>query len=169
MHFQIVHNDTIAVVEQLIRMASNFTRSFVIKPTTRCVFNIKNYSQEAVSASQSQNVTKTFQDIPGPPGKGLPFLGHMTEVFGKPHGMFKSWENIKELKSKLMAENEMAGKLLKLYLPLMNMPSKEGDEKFSTGWVVILLDPKDIPVVYQNEGKYPFRYSSDSAFLHIIL
>ena len=148
-------------------MASNLTRSFVIKPTIRCVFNIKNYSQEAVSASQSQNVTKTFQDIPGPSGKGLPFLGHMNDLIKKPHGMFKTWENIKELKTKLMTENEKAGKLLKLNLPLLNVPSKKGDEKFSNGWVVVLLDPNDIPVVYQNEGKYPFRYSF--RLFHMIL
>ena len=140
-------------------MKSNFSRYFVIKPTPRrCVLNIKNYSQEAVFASQSQNVTtKTFHEIPGPSGKGLPFLGHMNDLIKKPHGMFKTWENIKDLKTKLMTENEKAGKLLKLNLPLLNVPSKKGDEKYSNGWVIVLLDPKDIPVVYQNEGKYPFR------------
>ena len=116
-----------------------------------------------MSANQSQNV-KSFQDIPGPSGKGLPIFGHMNDIIKKPHGPFKTWENVKELKTKFMIENEMAGKIMKLYLPMLNPPSKVSDDNFSNGWIVTLFDPNDIPLVYQNEGKYPFRYISVSAF-----
>ena len=140
-------------------MANNFTRSFFVKPTKTCIFNIKNYSQEVVSATQSQNV-KPFQDIPGPSGKGLPIFGHMNDLIKKPHGPFKTWENLKEMRKKFMIENEMAGKIMKLYLPMLNPPSKASDDTFSNGWCIALFDPNDIPLVYQNEGKYPFRYVS---------
>ena len=54
----------------------------------------------------------------------------------------------------------MAGKIMKLYLPMLNPPSKASDDTFSNGWCIALFDPNDIPLVYQNEGKYPFRYIS---------
>ena len=149
-------------------MANNFTRSFFVKPTKTCIFNIKNYSQEVVSATQCQNV-KPFQDIPGPSGKGLPIFGHMNDLIKKPHGPFKTWENLKEMRKKFMIENEMAGKIMKLYLPMLNPPSKASDDTFSNGWCIALFDPNDIPLVYQNEGKYPFRYiSTNYSLIQII-
>ena len=87
-----------------------------------------------------------FESIPGPPGSGLPFIGH-TNLFGKkPAGIGKSWENLKECRNQFLKEDD---KLMRLNLPPFN---PEGQGKF-----VFLLDPNDVEQIYRHEGKYPSR------------
>ena len=87
-----------------------------------------------------------FESIPGPPGRGWPFIGHMNEMFKNPAGFGKSWMNMKELRKKYLKEED---KLLRLHLPFFNY---DNDGRF-----VLLLDPDDIKQVYRHEGKHPAR------------
>ena len=54
---------------------------------------------------------KSFEDIPGPPNKGLPFFGHLKLLYKKPAGFGKSWQNLKEMRSEYCTEED---KLLRL-------------------------------------------------------
>lgn len=85
-----------------------------------------------------------FEAIPGPPGQGLPLLGH-TLMTQKPHGFGKAWLNIKEMQQKYSKEDDK----------LMRFISRVFNPK--TGKCVILFDPQDVEHVYRHEGKYPNR------------
>ena len=95
--------------------------------------------------STAANV-QPFENIPGPPGNGLPFLGHANHLFKKPEGFKKSWVNINRMKEKYLKDHD---KLIRLNLPPIN--PKHG------GKCLILLDPNDVEKVHRNEGKYPTR------------
>lgn len=95
-------------------------------------------------ASTTLNV-KPFEQIPGPPGKGWPFFGHMNLIFGRPHGFGKNWLNYQEMFEKY---NCSEAKLLRCYCPILNP---------TNGNIVALLDSSDIEVARRNEGKYPNR------------
>ena len=55
---------------------------------------------------------KSFEDIPGPPNKGLPFFGHLKLLYKKPAGFAKSWQNLKEMRSEYCTKED---KLLRLF------------------------------------------------------
>ena len=95
-----------------------------------------------------------FDSIPGPPGKGLPFIGHVNLYIKKPHGLKKSWKNLKEIRKQYLKEDD---KLLRLHLPPF-CPS---------GNVVLLLDPADVEDMYRHEGKYPYRGSAFEPWIKI--
>ena len=104
-------------------------------------------SVRSLSTIVAEPSLKTFDDIPGPSGKGLPFLGHSLLFTKKPAGFGKSWENVKALKAQYLKDNDT---MLKLYSPLLN-------PKPNNGYVIMLFDPDDVEIVYRNEGKYPNR------------
>ncbi len=89
--------------------------------------------------------TMPFEAIPGPPGKGLPFVGHLNHLMKQPGGFKKSWLNVQDMASKYANDQD---KLLRLNLPLFNPKN---------GKVLVLLDSKDVETAYRNEGKYPDR------------
>lgn len=70
----------------------------------------------------------------------------------KPAGFSKSWVNLKNLQLEYCSKDE---KLLRLNLPFLN---------HINGQTVVLLDPKDVRTVYRNEGKYPYRGPSLTAY-----
>ena len=76
--------------------------------------------------------------IPGPPGNGLPFIGHSNLYVKKPAGIGKSWENLKNIKKQFLNEND---KLMRLNLPPFN---PEGKGRF-----LLLLDPNDVEQAYR--------------------
>ena len=86
-----------------------------------------------------------YENIPGPPGNGLPFIGHMNLYVKKPAGIGKSWENLKDIIDTYLSKDD---KLFKLYMPGFNTDN---------GKFVLLLDPKDVEHIHRNEGKYPNR------------
>ena len=102
--------------------------------------NLKNNSTSAVA-----NV-KPYHEIPGPPGKGLPFIGHMNLVSKKPHGLEKVWLNMEILQQKYLKDHD---KLMRLNFGILN---PDGDGRY-----VLLYDPTDVEKVHRNEGKYPKR------------
>ena len=87
-----------------------------------------------------------FESIPGPPGNGLPFIGHSNLYTKKPAGIGKTWENLKDIKKQYLNEND---KLMRLNLPPFNLEGK--------GRFLLLLDPNDVELAYRNEGKFPNR------------
>jgi hypothetical protein len=89
--------------------------------------------------------SKSFEAIPGPPGNGLPILGHMLELFAKPAGFEKSWKNLKIMQSKYLTKED---KIMRLHAPMMNPKN---------GKVLVLFDVDDVEHVYRHEGKYPTR------------
>lgn len=103
--------------------------------------NLKNNS----SSSAVTNV-KPYHEIPGPPGKGLPFIGHMNLTSKKPHGLGKFWLNMEILQQKYLKDHD---KLMRLNLGKVN---PDGDGRY-----VLLYDPTDVEKVHRNEGKYPTR------------
>ena len=118
-------------------MLNKFSRHF---PTlTRQQLILKRESSAVINA-------KPFKDIPGPPGNGLPVIGHMNLVTKKPHGIGKSWLNIEILIKKYLENDD---KLLRISSGTL-FPGTEGR-------YVILLDPSDVEHVHRNEGKYPNR------------
>lgn len=90
-------------------------------------------------------VHEPYENIPGPPGQGWPFVGHTLMFMKNPHGFEKSWLNLKEVQQKYLKKND---KLIKFHSPIFNP---------DTGKVIFLLDPNDIEQVYRHEGKYPNR------------
>lgn len=105
------------------------------------------FSQSLIPRRCLTNSTslRPFESIPGPPGNGLPFLGHTHLLLKKPHGFGKSWMNVKEMVQKYDAQG---AKLLRFRSPILNPDN---------GYVVFLLDPQDVGQVYKHEGKYPKR------------
>lgn len=108
---------------------------------SRTCRTLKNNVKNGVKFSS----TKPYEDIPGPPGKGLPFIGHLHMIYKKPNGFGKSWNNLKDLREKYLKDGDK----------LMRFHSKNFNPK--NGRLVVLLDPKDVEVIYRNEGKYPSR------------
>ena len=110
---------------------------------------IRGFGTTAVFKSNAQ----PFENIPGPPGNGLPFIGHMNLYMKKPAGLGKSWENLRNIKEKHLKHDE---KLLRLNLPPFN-PGNGGR-------VLVLLDPNDVGHILRHEGKYPNRGSGFEVF-----
>lgn len=113
---------------------------------------LRDYMTIMCSHSTSRQIisklkTKPYEVIPGPQGQGWPLIGHLDLYLKKPNGYKKGWKNILAMKQKFLKPED---KLMKLHLPNFN-----GEHK---GRVVVLFDPKDIELVYRNEGKYPYRY-----------
>ena len=54
---------------------------------------------------------KPYHEIPGPPGKGLPFIGHYNLLSKKPHGLEKAWLNMEILQQKYLKDHD---KLMRL-------------------------------------------------------
>lgn len=86
-----------------------------------------------------------YDKIPGPPGQGLPLLGHTLLTSKKPHGFGKAWLNMKEIQQKYLKPDD---KLIRFNSRVFNP---------KTGNCVFLLDPQDVEHVYRHEGKYPNR------------
>ena len=79
-----------------------------------------------------------FESIPGPPGNGLPLIGHANLLAKKPAGIGKRWKNLKDIKKQFLNEND---KLIRLNLPPFNPEGK--------GRVILLLDPNDVEQAYR--------------------
>ena len=111
---------------------------------------IRNYQTDSQNKPCTLGVQgktlKPFEAIPGPPGSGWPFFGHMKLLYQKPAGFARSWINLKHMKEKYCDENNE--KLLRMNLPLFNPKN---------GRAVMLMDPIDVEEVYRHEGKFPIR------------
>ncbi len=113
------------------------------------IFVMSNF-QKKVLAYASKNArafsnVKPYEAIPGPPGKGWPFIGHMHHIIKKPAGIQKSWINLEDIVRKFLSKED---KILRVQSPVFN--PKNGN-------LVVLLDSKDAEYVYRHEGKYPSR------------
>ena len=72
--------------------------------------------------------TKSFEDIPGPPGNGLPFIGHSHLYLKKPHGFARSWNNVKSLTEKYLKDDD---KLMRLNIPYLTGSLSPSGDRFS--------------------------------------
>nr|AKH03539.1 cytochrome P450 3078B1 [Paracyclopina nana] len=86
-----------------------------------------------------------FEEIPGPPGKGFPILGHSHLLLKKPHKFGKAWENVRALKKQYLREGD---KMLRMHSPLFNPPH---------GNILFIFDPQLYQEMLTHEGKYPCR------------
>jgi hypothetical protein len=100
-----------------------FQKTFILIHQTRLIASAN------VVKSESTEL-KSYDDIPAPPGGGLPILGHTSAFVKKPAGFEKSWKNILELKSKFVPPDVQ---MLRLNVPLSNPEGK--------GKLLIIFDP----------------------------